>query len=151
MFRQLNPVLSGRLLSALDAAPAGSWIGVTSRRLAPEPHILESTHPLETIAAALFEAVPVSDRAPVPLVGWLANEADDDSLDAFFAFQGAARDAERRPLEMGRVLELPEDAWRGTSAVITVTAEADFAFFVCVGQGEHVAGPLFRPAGVLAA
>jgi len=151
MFRMLNPVLSGRPLAVLGAAPAGSWIAVTSRSVAPQPHVVESTASVEAVAEALFEVVPVSDRSTVPLVGWLADASDDESLDAFFAFQGSARDAERRALEMGRLVELPEDPWSGVAAVLTVESEADFAFFVCIGEGEHIPAPLFRRAHELAA
>lgn len=151
MFRMLNPVLSGRPLTVLDAAPAGSWIAVTSRSLAPQPNVVESTDSLDAVAEALFEVVPVSDRSTVPLVGWLADASDNDSLDAFFAFQGSARDAERRVLEMGRLVELPENPWSGVSAVITVPSEADFVFFVCIGEGEHIPAPLFRETRELAA
>ena len=151
MFRMLNPVLSGRLLSLLDSAPAGSWIAVTSRSLAPQPHILESSASLEAMAEALFGAVPVSDRSVSPLVGWLADASDDDSLDAFFAFQGSARDAERRALEMGRIVDLPADPWSGVAAVVSVPSDVDFAFFVCIGAGEHIPAPLFGTARDLAA
>jgi hypothetical protein len=143
MLRTLNPLLSGRLLSVVDAVPAGGWIAITSRPVQPQPGAVPTESSLEAVVEALLGSLALSDQATVPLVGWIADAADDDCLDAFFAVQGIARDAERRPLEMGRLPELPEDAPRGVDAVIGVDCPADVVFFLCVGQGEHVPAPLF--------
>ncbi|MFP3464134.1 hypothetical protein [Leifsonia sp. SIMBA_070] len=151
MLRKLSPVISGQLLTALNDVPAGGWIAITSRTLPPQPRLVPTGASIEDLAEALFESVPVSDRAAAPLVGWLADADDDAALDAFFTVQGAARDAERRVLEMGRLTELPENPWHDASAIITVDSSVDFAFFVCVGQGEHAAAPLFTAARRLAA
>ncbi|MDN4613869.1 hypothetical protein P5G50_05325 [Leifsonia sp. F6_8S_P_1B] len=143
MLRSLNPLLSGRLLSVVDAVPAGGWIALTSRHVQPQPGAVPTDASLEAVVEALLGSLALSDQAAVPLVGWIADAADDDCLDAFFTVQGIARDAERRPLEMGRLTELPDDALCGVDAVIGVDCPADVVFFLCVGQGEHVAAPLF--------
>lgn len=150
MLRTLNPLLSGRLLTVVDAVPAGGWIAITSRRTQPRPDAVQTESSLEAVVEALLGSLALSDRAAVPLVGWIADPDDDACLDAFFAVQGIARDAERRPLEMGRLPELPDDALCGVDAVIGVDCPADAVFFLCVGQGEHVPAALFGAARQLA-
>ncbi|MGN7799467.1 hypothetical protein [Leifsonia sp. 22587] len=135
----------------MNDVPAGGWIAITSRALPPQPRLVQTSASLEVMAEALFETVPVSDRTATPLVGWLADADDEDALDAFFTVQGSARDAERRALEMGRVADLPDDPWSDVSAIVAVAAPVEFVFYVCVGQGEHVAAPLFTAAAQLAA
>ena len=151
MLRNLSPLVSGHLLRALDTVPAGGWIAITSRPQPDRPQVVNATVSIAELADALFDSVAVSGRADVPLIAWLEDASDDDALDAFFTVQGVARDAERRVLEMGRLLDLPEDALRDAGAVIVVPSPADFAFFVCVGQGEHTPAPLFGSFAELAA
>lgn len=142
MLRNLSPIITGGMLTALNDTPPGSWIAVTSRPPAPRVRTIETAAPLEHVVAALFQAILVSTRASHPLIGWLADPHDEESLDAFFTFQGTARDTHRRPFEMGRLMELPVTSCENVSAVIIVPYPVDFAFFVCVGPGEHHVMPL---------
>ncbi|WP_431220036.1 hypothetical protein [Leifsonia xyli] len=151
MLTKLNPALSPSLLSALSDVRSGQWVAVTSLPVEDGRSTIHTHDSLEDVADALFATVPVSSRTPLPLVGWLADAADDAHLDAFFAFQGIARDAERRELEMARILDLPADIWSGAAVVVTVPSAERFAFFVCVGRGDHAVAPLLAAAPVLAA
>jgi len=150
MLTKLNPALSPSLISTLSGVRSGQWIAVTSL---PVEHrtATRGDGGLAEVADAIFSILPVSRCTPLPLVGWLADADDDAHLDAFFAFQGIARDAERREFEMARLEQLPVDIWSGAAVVVTVPSVEDFAFFVCVGHGEHRVSPLLLAEDEIAA
>ena len=150
MLTKLNPALSAPLLSTLSAVRSGQWIAVTSLPI-DDRAVTRGDGSLEEVADAIFSFVPVSRNTSTPLVAWLGAPDDDAHLDAFFAFQGIVRDAERRTLEMARLEELPAGVFADAAAVVTVPSPTDFVFFVCVGQGEHEVSPLVASARDLAA
>lgn len=150
MLTKLNPALSAPLLSTLSAVRSGEWIAVTSLPV-DDRSVTRGDGSLEEVADAIFSFVPVSRGTSTPLVAWLGAPDDDAHLDAFFAFQGIVRDAERRTLEMARLEDLPSGVFAGAAAIVTVPSTERFAFFVCVGQGEHEVSPLVAGATELAA
>jgi len=106
---------------------------------------------IERLSASLFAATSISTKAETPLIGWLADASDEESLDAFFTVQGTARDSERRELEMGRLTEVPSEAWENVDTVVTVDSEVDFVFFICVGGDTDVVTDLLAPSEARAA
>jgi hypothetical protein len=106
---------------------------------------------IELLAASLFPALPVSRNTPTPLIAWLEDASDDESLDAFFTVQGTARDTERRGLEMERLIEVPAHVWENVDTIVTVESRVDFVFFVCVGGETDPVTDLLARAEVQAA
>jgi hypothetical protein len=106
---------------------------------------------IELLAASLFPAIPVSRNTPTPLIAWLEDASDDESLDAFFTVQGTARDTERRALEMERLIEVPTHVWENVDTIVTVDSRVDFAFFICVGGETDPVTDLLTRAEVRAA
>ncbi|WP_285115417.1 hypothetical protein [Leifsonia sp. fls2-241-R2A-40a] len=136
MLRNIDPIIQGPLLSALEAVKPGGWIAITSVAAPGTADTITVDAPLDRMAPALFQAVPLSSQAE-PIIGWLADAADDDALDAFFAVQGSARDAERRSFEMGRLLEVPSEVWDNVELTLVVDSPAEFTFFACTGGSQH--------------
>jgi len=143
MLKTFDPIMSGPLLAAVDRAEAGHWIAISSLP-ASRTRGVASDVPVERLAGALFPILPISSNTPTPLVGWLADPTDDASIDAFYAVQGTARDSERRTFEMQNLSTLPETIWDDVDQVITVDAEEDFVFFVCVGGAPHTVVDITR-------
>lgn len=147
MLRNISSTVPDRLLARLTEVPSGEWIAITSTTTASaHPRTVTVESPLETTVEAILTALPISSEAPIPLAGWIDDPTDDAGLDAFFAVQGMARDIERRPLEMGRLPHLPQDPWRNVATLVVVPSPVPFAFFLCVGRGEHVPVTLFGTA-----
>lgn len=139
------------LLSVVDDVAPGRWIAISSLD-ASRGTGLASGVSIERLTAALFPVLPISAATATPLVGWLADPSDDASIDAFYTVQGTARDAERRSFEMLSLAALPDDVWHAVDAVITVDAQEDFVFFVCVGgRTPHTVTDLLLESVVLAA
>jgi len=151
MLRNISSTVPSRLLTRLTTLTSGQWIAITSRPVPNRADSVTVDSPLEETISAIFTALPVSDATDTPLVGWLGDPANDAGLDAFFTVQGLARDIERRPLEMGRLRDLPDDPWQNVAAVVTVPAATEFVFFVCVGHGEQTPVTLFGARQHLAA
>jgi hypothetical protein len=144
MLRNIDPIIHGPLLTAIEAVKPGRWIAITSVGGPAAVPTIDVDTPLDRMAPALFQVVPLSAQAE-PIIGWLADAADDDALDAFFTVQGSARDAERRSFEMGRLLEVPAHAWDNVALTITVESPAEFTFFVCTGGSQHELVDLLAP------
>lgn len=151
MLRNISSTVPDRLLSRLTTLASGQWIAITSHPVPNRADSLTVDAPIDETISAILTALPVSDATDTPLVGWLGDPADDDALDAFFTVQGLARDLERRPLEMGRLQDLPDDPWQNVAAVVTVPGDTEFVFFVCVGHGEQTPVTLFGARQHLAA
>jgi len=143
MLKTIDSFLSGPLLAAVNGVEAGRWIAISSLG-ASSARDLASGASLERLTAALFPVLPISANTPTPLMGWLADPGDEESIDAFYTMQGTARDSERRTFEMQQLPVLPQNVWDDVDAVINVDSDAEFVFFVCVGGAPHTVVDLTR-------
>jgi len=133
MIRNTEGAPAAPLLAVVERVKPGRWLAIASSGIAEEMAHVPAGVGIERLSSSLFAVMSVSKTAGSPLIGWLADASDDESLDAFFTVQGTARDSERRELEMGRLPEVPDHAWHNVDTVVAVESTAEFVFFVCVG------------------
>ncbi|WP_374008206.1 hypothetical protein [Leifsonia sp. LS-T14] len=143
--------VAGPLLAAIETIRPGQWLAIASPRIAEGRAALTAGVGIERLSASLFAAMPISTEARTPLIGWLADASEDESLDAFFTVQGTARDSERRELHMGRLVDVPAETWENVDTVVAVDSAVDFVFFVCVGGDSESVADLFAPSQARAA
>ena len=151
MVRNNDGPVAGPLLAAIERIRPGQWLAIASPRVSHGKGAVSAGVGIERLSASLFAATSISTKAETPLIGWLADASDEESLDAFFTVQGTARDSERRELEMGRLTEVPSEAWENVDTVVTVDSEVDFVFFICVGGDTDVVTDLLAPSEARAA
>lgn len=108
MLKNLSPLLSGALLSALDAMHEGDTLTLVGSGY-PEETLISPIVPLgedvttEAAAQAILSVFPLDTADPPPIVFLdLANEPYDVP-DVVFAVNGIASDAELRRIPMTRL------------------------------------------------
>lgn len=108
MLKNLDPLLTGPLLSVLDAMEAGQWLTLTAGPIEPparnEGHTVVDLSEISTEAAtqALLSVLWL-DTTGVPIVYLDDAEAGEDLPDIVFAVCGIAADAELRRVPMSRL------------------------------------------------
>lgn len=111
MLKNLDPILSGTLLSVLDGMRPGQWLTLTAGTIStpdsgPDHTVVElSDVSTEAAVAAILSVLPL-DRNGAPIV-YLDNADEADELpDVVFAVCGIAADAELRRVPMSRLDEV---------------------------------------------
>ena len=130
--------MTGELLALLDALRPGEWLALASAD-APFPEdspSLTVDTPLEHLAAAVFDILPISRDTPQPLASWAADSDEERFRDLGRAVEGLAADGSGRrlraaPLSDGALSHRVTDT---VAATVRVRGEgAPFVFLVCVG------------------
>lgn len=110
MLKNLDPLLTGALLSVLDGMQPGQWLTLTAGSVAlPDcgaghPVIDMTDASTEAAAAAILSVLPL-DHTGAPIVYLDKEDADDELPDVVFAVCGIAADAELRRVPMSRLGE----------------------------------------------
>ncbi|WP_022881751.1 RbsD or FucU transport [Gryllotalpicola ginsengisoli] len=122
MLKNLDPLLTGTLLTALDEMEPGQWLTLTAGEIdvsdasRPCPVIDLSGVSTEAAASAILSVLPL-DRSGAPIV-YLDDVADGEELpDVVFAICGIAADAELRRVPMSRLEETDFRLLAGQSTV----------------------------------
>lgn len=108
MLKNLDPILSGTLLSVLDDMVPGQWLTLESGAVAmPEGCAGRTVIDLggistEAVVAAILSVLPL-DSSGAPIVYLDVADASEDLPDVVFAVCGIAADAERRRVPMSRL------------------------------------------------
>jgi L-fucose mutarotase len=128
LLKNLSPLLSGALLSALDSMHSGDLITLVGSGY-PEEKIVSPIIDLgevttEQAADAILSVMPLDSDDPAPIAFLDLVGAFDDMPDVAFAVNGIASDAELRRVTMAR-LELDEFARMAQRSVITVRVGSD--------------------------
>ena len=108
MLKNLDPILSGTLLSVLDGMEPGQWLTLTAGPIATPAG--DSGHTVidlggvstEAAVAAILSVLPL-DNDGAPIVYLDSAEAADELPDIVFAVCGIAADAELRRVPMSRL------------------------------------------------
>jgi len=110
VLKNLDPILSGTLLSVLDGMEPGQWLTLTAGAAAtpaggPGHTVIElSGTSTEAAVAAILSVLPL-DRSGAPIVYRDSADAADELPDVVFAVCGIAADAELRRVPMSRLDE----------------------------------------------
>lgn len=123
LLKNLSPLLSGALLSALDSMKDGDLLTLVGsgypeeRIVSPVIHLGEVT--TEAAADAILSVMSLDCHDPAPIAFLDLTNTYDDLPEVAFAVNGIASDAELRRVNMKR-LELDEFVLLASSSVITV-------------------------------
>lgn len=110
MLKNLDPILSGTLLSVLDGMQPGQWLTLTAGPIAapgagPDHTVVDlSDFSTEAAVAAILSVLPL-DRTGAPIAYLDRADAADELPDVVFAVCGIAADAELRRVPMSRLDE----------------------------------------------
>jgi L-fucose mutarotase len=110
VLKNLDPILSGTLLSVLDGMEPGQWLTLTAGaaqtpQSGPDHIVIELTEvSTEATVAAILSVLPL-DRNGAPIVYLDKADAADELPDVVFAVSGIAADAELRRVPMSRLDE----------------------------------------------
>ena len=128
MLKNLSPLLSGALLTALDTMHDGDTLTLvgsgypTKEIVSPVIHLGEVT--TEAAADAILSVLPLASDDPSPIKFLDLGEETYDVPDVAFAVNGIASDAELRRVAMTR-LELDEFVALARRSVITISVGSD--------------------------
>ncbi|MCL2795442.1 MAG: hypothetical protein FWD85_09070 [Microbacteriaceae bacterium] len=129
MLKNLDPLLTGALLTVLDEMEPGQWLGLTagpaSATAAPEgaPVVDLSAASTEAAVTAILSVLPL-DSAGAPIVYLDRADAGAELPDVVFAVCGLAADAELRRVPMSR-LDEPDFALLAARSALTVRSAGD--------------------------
>jgi len=143
VLKNLDPILSGTLLSALDGMEPGQWLTFTAGAAATpnsgRDHVVIDLADVSTEAAAraILSVLPL-DRGGAPIVYLDRADASDELPDVVFAVCGIAADAELRRVPMSR-LDDGDFARLARQSELTVRSR----------RGEEPATFLLRKGGVV--
>ncbi|GAA4164565.1 hypothetical protein GCM10022286_26470 [Gryllotalpicola daejeonensis] len=143
MLKNLDPILSGALLSVLDEMEPGQWLTLTAGpistpRSGPDHTVIDLTGvSTEAATAALLSVLPL-DHSGAPIVYLDSADAADELPDVVFAVCGIAADAELRRVPMSR-LDEKDFALLAQRSALTVRSDlgGEPAAFL-LRKGEHV-------------
>jgi L-fucose mutarotase len=128
LLKNLSPLLSGALLSALDSMHDGDMLTLVGSGypveeiVSPVIHLGEVT--TEAAADAILSVLPLADDDPAPIKFLDLAESPYDVPDVAFAVNGIASDAELRRIAMSR-LELDDFIALARRSVLTVRVGSD--------------------------
>jgi L-fucose mutarotase len=128
LLKNLSPLLSGALLSALDSMHDGDLLTLVGSGY-PEEEIVSPVIYLgevttEAAADAILSVMPLDNDDPDPIAFLDCTGALDDLPDVAFAVNGIASDAELRRVSMSR-LAMDEFVSLARGSVITVRVGSD--------------------------
>jgi L-fucose mutarotase len=128
LLKNLNPLLSGTLLGALDSMKNGDLLTLVGSGY-PEEEIISRVIRLgevttEAAADAILSVLPLDSEDPAPIAFLDCTGALDDLPDVAFAVKGIASDAELRRVSMVH-LEREEFIPLARRSVITVRVGSD--------------------------
>ena len=128
MLKNLSPLLSGALLSALDSMHDGDTLTLVGSGY-PEEEIISPVIHLgevstEAAADAILSVLPLDSEDPSPITFLDLADEPYDVPDVAFAVNGIASDAELRRVPMAR-LELDEFVALARLSAITVRVGSD--------------------------
>jgi L-fucose mutarotase len=133
LLKNLNPLLSGALLTTLDAMEPGQWITLagsqypTDRMKAPVIELGEVT--TEEAATAILSVLPLENGSPIAFLDRTGTM--DELPDVAFAVRGIAADAELRRVSLEQMQEEEFFALAENSIVtVHVGSEAPPAAFL---------------------
>jgi L-fucose mutarotase len=123
VLKNLNPVITGDLLRALDAMQPGEQLAIVSNGY-PDHHANLPAVELRDITAesavdAIFSVLTLDSHHESPIVCWLGDKPDYAAIDVAFAVNGLASDAELRRIGM-TTLSAPEFDNEMNNAVATI-------------------------------
>jgi L-fucose mutarotase len=127
MLKNLDPILTGALLSILDEMEPGEWLTVTAGPVKTpglnEGHTVVdlSDTSVEAATQALLSVLPL-DTAEAPIAYLDDLDAQQELPDVVFAVCGIAADAELRRVPMSR---LDEHDFRAIAVDATATIRTD--------------------------
>jgi L-fucose mutarotase len=128
LLKNLSPLLSGALLTALDSMDDGDTLTLVGSGypvqeiVSPVIHLGEVT--TEAAADAILSVLPLASDDPSPIKFLDLGEETYDVPDVAFAVNGIASDAELRRVAMTR-LELDEFVALARRSVITIRVGSD--------------------------
>ncbi|WP_223695129.1 RbsD/FucU domain-containing protein [Leifsonia poae] len=128
MLKNLSPLLSGALLSALDSMDDGDMLTLVGSGypvqeiVSPVIHLGEVT--TEAAADAILSVFPLDNADPSPIMFLDLGGEPYDVPDVAFAVNGIASDAELRRVAMTR-LELDDFVALARQSVVTVRVGSD--------------------------
>lgn len=127
MLKNLDPILSGTLLTALDGMEPGQWLTLTAGPAATAASARAAVVDLadvstEAAVAAILSVLPL-DRNGAPIVYLDNADADDELPDVVFAVCGIAADAELRRVPMSR-LDETDFGVLATQSALTVRSDS---------------------------
>ena len=144
MLKNLDPLLTGALLSVLDGMEPGQWLTLTAGDSdAPVSDSLPvadlSAVSTEAAVSAILSVLPL-DTAGAPIVYLDRADAGAELPDVVFAVCGIASDAELRRVPMSR-LEAADFALLAAQSVLTVRSACGgepAAFLLRKGESARV-------------
>jgi L-fucose mutarotase len=143
VLKNLDPILSGALLSVLDGMQPGQWLTLTAGSVAvpqagPSHTVIDlSDVSTEAAAAAILSVLPL-DHSGAPIVYLDSADVTDELPDVVFAVCGIAADAELRRVPMSR-LDATDFALLARQSELTVrsNSEGEPSAFL-LRKGEHL-------------
>ena len=128
MLKNLNPLLSGTLLTALDSMSSGDLLTLVGSGY-PEEEIISEVIDLgevttEAAADAILSVMPLDESDPSPIVFLDCTGAYDELPDVAFAVTGIASDAELRRVSMAQ-LDRDEFIELAKRSAVTVRVGSD--------------------------
>jgi L-fucose mutarotase len=141
VLKNLDPILSGTLLSVLDGMEPGQWLTLTAGDVAavgsgPDHTVIDLTSvSTEAAAAAILSVLPL-DRSGAPIVYRDNADAADELPDVVFAVCGIAADAELRRVPMSRLDETDFAVLARQSALTVRSHELGDAAAFLLRKGE---------------
>ncbi|MEY9950826.1 RbsD/FucU domain-containing protein [Leifsonia sp. EB34] len=129
MLKNLSPLLSGALLSALDAMHDGDTLTLVGSGYPEEaltaPVVLLGDATTEAAAEAILSVFPLDTADPSPIVFLDLADEPYDVPDVAFAVAGIASDAELRRIPMSRLdLEPFVELARRSAVIVRVGSDA---------------------------
>lgn len=140
MLKNLSPLLSGDLLTALDAMQPGDALTLVGSGF-PEDRIASPVVDLgnattEEVAAAILSVMPLDHTEANPIAFYAGGEIVDELPDVAFAVRGLASDAELRAIPLAQVDD--EEFFglvsRSVATVRVAKGEPPYAFALLKGD-----------------
>jgi len=144
VLKNLDPILTGSLLSVLDSMAPGQWLtltagAITTPNSGPDHTVIDLADvSTEAATAAILSVLPL-DTDGAPIVYLDTEDASADLPDVVFAVCGIAADAELRRVPMSRLGE-DDFALLARQSTLTVRSHAlgEAAAFL-LRKGDQVA------------
>ena len=134
MLKNLSPLLSGALLTTLDAMKPGDELTLVGSGFPPErivsPVVDLGSATTEEVAAAILSVMPLDHAEESPIAFYAGGETIEELPDVAFAVRGLASDAEMRAVPLAQVSdeEFFGHAARSVATVRVTTGDPPFAF-----------------------
>lgn len=140
MLKNINPLLSGELLTTINSMQPGEWLTLAGREfsaVSSDSEIVDvGETTMEAAAIAILSIMPLGDGAESPIVFLDATAGEGELPDVAFAVRGIAADAELRRVSMacldpGAFAEIAE---RSALTVVVGSDASETAFLLQKGH-----------------